>query len=126
MTCIITPFGQILVAGIGSDIEFWRCRQPGLKWLSFNSLCEIGGWIQFHFWMCPYYKLVGFVFPNLRGPEAVVLFSLRAEEGYEPSLWLLYIRLSGLHGHDPGGFRKCSTLLNLQRTMLHTLSSAVC
>lgn len=34
-------------------------------------------------------------------------FSLRAEERDEASLWLLYTRLSGLSGHEPGALGKC-------------------
>ena len=95
LTCLyhlchyFTPFRQILVAGIGSEMEIRGCHQPRLKWLSFNGLCEIGGWIQVSFCTCPRCKLVGFVFPKLCGPGAVALFSLRAEEGDEASLWLL-------------------------------------
>lgn len=74
-------FRQILVAGIGSEMEIWGCHQLGLKWLSFNGLCEIGGWAQFSCWTCPHYKLVGFVFPILCRPAAVVLLIPTAGRG---------------------------------------------
>lgn len=41
------------------------------------------------------------------GPGPAVLFSLRGEKGDEASLWLLYTRLSGCRGHEPGGLGKC-------------------
>lgn len=104
-----TMFRQIHVAGIGSEMEIWGCHQPGLKWLSFNGLCEIGGRAQFTLWTCPHCKLVGFAFPILGRPAAVVLLVPTAEEGDEASL-CLHTRLSGLYGHDPGGLRKGWTL----------------
>lgn len=68
-----TMFRQILVAGIGSEMEIWGCHEPGLKWLSFNGLCEIGGWAWFICWLCPHYELVRFVFPTLCRPAAAGL-----------------------------------------------------
>lgn len=41
-----TPSRQILVAGTDSEMEVWGCQPSWLKWLSWNGLCERGGWIQ--------------------------------------------------------------------------------
>lgn len=63
-------FRQIFAAGIRSEMENWGCHQPGLKLFCFARLCEIGEWAQFSCWMCPHYKLFGFVFPILCRPAA--------------------------------------------------------
>lgn len=77
----LTMFRQILVAGIGSERQIWGCHQPGLKWLSFNGLCEIGGWTQFSSWTCPHYKMFQVCFWT-----CAVLLIPTAEEGDEASL----------------------------------------